>query len=151
MFQLKLFVMKQSFKKLNPWYVTGLCDGEATFTYSRTGLQSLVLYFALKLGEKDKSTLKEIQTFFGVGKIYLVKYFNLEKEKEKSGFYYRVTKLSELEKIIEHFDRYPLRTQKAKSYQVWREMVFLKKKNFRKPSSKELENLAQKLATVSRW
>ena len=100
MFQLKLFVMKQSFKKLNPWYVTGLCDGEATFTYSRTGLQSLVLYFALKLGEKDKSTLKEIQTFFGVGKIYLVKYFNLEKEKEKSGFYYRVTKLSELEKII---------------------------------------------------
>ena len=50
---------------------------ERRHLHSRTGLQSLVLYFALKLGEKDKSTLKEIQTFFGVGKIYPVKYSNL--------------------------------------------------------------------------
>lgn len=135
--------------KLNPWYITGLCDGEATFTYSRTGLQSFVLYFAIKLGEKDKTTLEEIQAFFRVGKIYPVKYSNPEKAKEKSGFYYRVTKLSELERIINHFDRYPLKTQKAKNYQVWREMVLLKKKNFRKPSSKKLEKLAQKLSVVN--
>lgn len=131
--------------KLNPWYVTGLCDAAASFTYSR-GSQSINLYFAIKLSKEDKKLLQGLQKFFfETGKIYNV----------NSSVYYRVTKLSELEKIVEHFDKYPLRGEKAKSYQIWREMVFLKKKNFRKPSHKQLNDLAKKLSALSprnqRW
>lgn len=129
--------------KLDPWYITGLCEGVASFTYSRTGLQSFVLYFAIKLKSQDKKILEGIQDFFGCGRIYSVKQNNGQLG---SDIYYRVTKISDLEKVVRHFDQYPLKTKKAKNYQLWREMVFLKKENFGKPSYKQLDDLVKKLS-----
>ncbi|HOK35190.1 MAG TPA: LAGLIDADG family homing endonuclease [Candidatus Pacearchaeota archaeon] len=139
--------MKHSFQKLDPWYVTGLCDGEASFTYSR-GSQSINLYFAIKVSNQDRKLLKDLQNFFSGGKIYNIN-SALKEKKNKPVSYYRISKLSELEKIITHFDKYPLQSQKEKSYQIWREIIFLKKKNFRKPNSEELEGLVQKLSRAN--
>jgi len=50
--------------------------------------------------------------------------------------------------VLEHFDRYPLRGLKARSYDIWRQMVVLKRE-FRKPRRDELESLAAQLSAAS--
>ena len=99
---------------LDPWYITGFADGEAAFTYSRAG-GSFGIYFSIKQREDNRQIVEEIHNFFnGIGQIYRGKE---SKSSPKSGFtkpyaYYRVTKSAELQKIVEHFDKYPLQSQK---------------------------------------
>lgn len=136
---------------LEPWYVTGFCDGEASFTYSRTGSSGVNLYFCIRLRDDDRRIIERIRDFFGVGKIYAVK---PRLPGPRSGFtkasaYYRVNRISELAKIIQHFDKYPPSSKKARAYQIWREMVLLKKRDFRKPKFIEIEKLALKLSVLN--
>ncbi|MDP3041999.1 MAG: LAGLIDADG family homing endonuclease [Candidatus Omnitrophota bacterium] len=137
---------------LDPWYVTGFADGEAAFTYSRAG-GSFGIYFAIKQREDNRQIVEEIHNFFGgVGYIYRGKESN---GAPKSGFskpyaYYRVTKSSELQKIVEHFDKYPLQSQKKhEAYQVWREMVIHKRDNYRNIDYNRLSELAGKLSILN--
>lgn len=135
---------------LDPHYVTGFTDGEGAFTYSRSGSQ-LALYYALKLTTTDEPILREIQTFFGgIGKIYDVKARapRADSGATKSAKYYRVSHREELAVIVDHFDRYPLRTGKRASYEIWRLMVLLKR-NFRQPDREMLDQLAAQLSARS--
>ena len=133
---------------LDPHWVTGFTDGEGTFTYSRSGRQ-MALYFALKLSAVDGPTLEEIQTYFGgIGRIYDVKSPRDNSGATKSAKYYRVSHRDELAVIVDHFDRYPLRTRKRDSYEIWRMMVLLKRK-FRAPDREQLDELATKLSSLS--
>lgn len=137
---------------LDPWYVTGFADGEATFTYSRAG-GSFGLYFSIKQREDNRQIVEEIHNFFNnVGQIY--------RGKESSGSpksgstkpyaYYRVTKSSELQIIVEHFDKFPLQSEKKfEAYKVWREMVVYKKENYRKIDYDHLSALAGKLSSLN--
>lgn len=134
---------------LTPWYVTGFCDGEAAFTYSRNG-KGLSLYFAIKANAGDRKLIEQIHDFFGIGKIYVVKprlpklYDGIMRE----AIYYRVTRIAHLEAIIKHFDKYPLFGKKLESYEVWRKM-FVLKKNLRKSDSAELQKLALALSGLA--
>ena len=134
---------------LIPWYVTGFCDGESTFTYSRSG-KNLSLYFAIKLNFEDRHLLYKIKDFFGVGKMYVGKPMPPGKYSghTRTYFYYRVSKISELSKVIEHFIQYPLVGKKALSFSVWKEMVSLKTA-YRKPNRDELDRLAHKLSALT--
>jgi hypothetical protein len=137
---------------LNPWYVTGFADGEAAFTYSRAG-GSFGIYFSIKQREDNRQLVEEIYHFFGsIGQIY--------KGKEspgvpKSGFskpyaYFRINKNAELQKIVEHFDKYPLQSKKKhEAYQVWREMVIYKRDNYRNINYDFLSSLAVKLSNLN--
>lgn len=137
---------------LDPWYVTGFADGEAAFTYSRAG-GSFGLYFSVKQREDNRQIVEEIHNFFNnVGQIY--------RGKESSGApkngstkpyaYYRVTKSSELQIIVEHFDKFPLQSEKKfGAYKVWREMVVYKKENYRKINYDHLSALAGKLSSLN--
>lgn len=136
---------------MNPWYVTGFADGEAVFTYSKTAT-SFCLYFSIKQRESSRQIVEEIQKFFNVGRIY--------KEKDPGSSsknsttqpyaYYRVTKISELEVIVGHFDKFPLRSQKKlEVYGVWRDMVMHKKNNYRRASYDYLSALAQRLSSLN--
>lgn len=135
---------------LDPQYVTGFADGEGTFTYSRSGRQ-MALYFAIKLTAADEPTLLQVQDYFGgIGRIYDVKARAPRPGSgaTKSAKYYRVSHRDELVVIVDHFDRYPLRTKKREGYEIWRTMVLLKRK-FRDPDRELLDNLAAKLSSLS--
>jgi len=137
---------------LDPWYVTGFADGEAAFTYSRAG-GSFGLYFSVKQREDNRQIVEEIHNFFNnAGQIY--------RGKESSGAhksgstkpyaYYRVTKSSELQIIVEHFDKFPLQSEKKfEAYKIWREMVVYKKENYRKINYDHLSALAGKLSSLN--
>jgi hypothetical protein len=137
---------------LNPWYVTGFCDGEATFTYSRA-VSNFGLYFAVKQREDNRQIVDDIHAFFNyVGSIYRQKE---SKGAPKAGIskpavYYRVTKINELQRIVEHFDQFPLQSKKKKeAYDTWREMVIYKKDNYKKADYDKLRFLADKLSSLN--
>jgi len=137
---------------LNHWYVTGLCDGEAAFTYSRAS-KSFALYFAIRQKQENKQIIENIREYFKyIGTIY---YGKESKIGSKTGFsqpsvYYRVTKITELERIVEHFDKYPLQSEKKRqAYDAWREMVKYKLENFRDIDYSKLVVLAEKLSNLN--
>jgi hypothetical protein len=140
-----------SWEALDPWFVTGFVDGEGAFTYSRSGRQ-IALYFAVKLTAADRPILEELQSYFGgAGRIYSV--LPRAAPTPRSGFskaasYYRVTRRDELPRIVDHFDRFPLRTTKRVQYEIWRRMVALKQE-FRSSDREALAELALELSAAS--
>jgi len=137
-------------QRLDPWYVTGFVEGEGAFTFSRSGKQ-MAMYFAIKLTGADKAILEDIRTFFGVGAIYRVVARAAPTPASghtKEAAYFRVSRRDDLERVLEHFDSYPLRGIKARSYDIWRQMVVLKRE-FRKPQREQLEQLAAELSAAS--
>ncbi len=137
---------------LTPWYITGFCDGEAAFTYSRAG-GTFGIYFGIKQTENNRQLVEEIQGYFGyVGNIYTQKAVAPSKNSgyTKQAAYYRVTRIEELKRIVEHFDQYPLQSKKKnEAYQVWREMVMHKLLNYKKIDYDKLRVLAEKLSSLN--
>jgi hypothetical protein len=99
---------------LDPWYVTGLTEGEGCFCISlairaklRTGLE-VRPSFSLSLNEKDLELLEDLQAFFGCGWI--------RRSKGDRTFKYEVRSIGDLiDVILPHFERFPSRGYKAKS------------------------------------
>jgi len=105
---------------LNPYYVTGFTDAEGSFLINvqpRPGLKlgySISLSFKLKLHSKDTELLERICNFFNVGKIYTRKDGYIE---------YIVNSMKDMEVIINHFNNYPLISQKLYDYKIFK-LVF---------------------------
>ena len=99
---------------LDPWFVTGLAEGEGCFCVSlairaklRAGLE-VRPSFSLSLNEKDLGLLEDLQAFFGRGWI--------RESKGDRTFKYGVRSIGELTGVIlPHFERFPLRGYKARS------------------------------------
>jgi hypothetical protein len=105
---------------LNPYFVTGFTDAEGCFLINiqkRSDLilgYSISLSFKIKLHLKDKELLENISNFFNVGKVYL----------RKDGYVdYIVNSMKDIEVIINHFNNYPLITQKLSDYKLFK-LVF---------------------------
>lgn len=120
--------MTTGLHRLNPWFVTGFCDGESAFTYSRNGSRGLELYFSIKLSKEDAPLLAELKAFFGVGSIYEVKARAPRAFSGRTGtaLLYRVSRPNELARVIAHFDVFPLVGRKAEAYRLWKEMYRVK-------------------------
>jgi hypothetical protein len=138
--------------ELDPWYVTGFCEGEAAFTYSRAG-GSFAVAFSIKLREDNKKLLEEIWEYFEyVGKIY---YCKPAEPRERSGATkasacYRVTMAEELAIIASHFDKYPLHGEKKRqAFEIWKKMVTHKLENYRNINYDVLRKLAQELSSLN--
>lgn len=98
----------------------------------------MAVYFALKLTRSDRPILEGIREFFGgIGRIYDVN--------ANASSIYRVTRVAELVLVVKHFDAYPLQTHKRGVYEVWRDMVELKR-DFRAANHAKLEALALELS-----
>jgi hypothetical protein len=101
---------------LDPWYVTGLTDGEGCFCVSlskrprmRLGLE-VRPSFALSLSERDRSVLEDLQTFFGCGSI--------RHSRSDRTFKFESRSVDELvEHVVPHFESYPLVGAKARSFE----------------------------------
>ena len=77
----------------------------------QTGWQ-VQLYFTITLHEKDKKLLELIKTVLGVGKI---------NKQEENMFRFRVSSRSDLKVILNHFDKYPMITQKQVDYLLFKQ------------------------------
>jgi hypothetical protein len=95
---------------LNAWFITGFSDAESCFSINilkndnyKTGWRVKPV-FSIGLHIKDKELLYLIQQTLGTGLVHI---FN-----NKSEAVYSVESFKELEKIITHFNNYPLVTAK---------------------------------------
>lgn len=109
-----------AYNSLNPFFVTGFCDGEACFLISirknskyKSGWRVETI-FQINVHKKDKALLEKLQSYFGVGNIY---------DKKAEYVQYSVNSIKDLKVILNHFDRYPLITQKHADYLLFRDAV----------------------------
>ena len=103
---------------LDPWFVTGLAEGEGCFCVSfavrpklRLGLE-VRPSFALSLNERDRELLEDLKAFFGCGWI--------RESRGDRTFKYEARSTSELlDHVVPHFERYPLHGNKAMSFEAF--------------------------------
>ena len=97
------------------WYITGFVDGEGCFSVSfnkrakmKTGIE-VRPSFSIGQNKRSLSVLKDIQDYFGCGAIRFSKHDQTYK--------YEVRSVGDLRtKVLPHFKKYPLRTQKLDDY-----------------------------------
>lgn len=113
---------------LDPWYVTGLSEGEGCFSVSFNLRERLKVKietkpsFSISLDKGDLSLLKSIREYFDCGGIRFSRSDRVYK--------YEVRSLPELlERIIPHFEKYPLQGRKIKDFELFREICFMMKAN----------------------
>jgi hypothetical protein len=107
--------------RLDPWFVTGLAEGEGCFCVSiairpkmKVGLEARPS-FSLSLNERDRDLLGELQAFFECGWI--------RESRSDRTFKYEVRSVPELtDRIVPHFEAYPLRGAKRHSFRGFAEV-----------------------------
>lgn len=102
---------------INPWWVTGFIDGEGSFIISLFKNKGIVgwevkLIFQVELHKNDIKLTEDVKNFFETGKIY---------EKREQSAQFRIESQKKLLRIIDHFDKFPLRTQKHADYKLFKE------------------------------
>jgi len=125
---------------LDPWYVTGLCDGEAAFTFSRSG-NVFALYFSICQRNDNREIIEKVQRYFkGIGTIYT---------RKEQNAYFRVCRQEELMGVIDHFDKFPLQGKKQGVYRLWREMALEKMRYSINCKCEEFTIFAEKIALLN--
>src|SRR5919198_3335831 len=102
--------------RLDPWFVTGLTDGEGCFCVSfairprlKVGLEARPS-FSLSLNERDRALLGDLQAFFECGWI--------RESRSDRTFKYEVRSVAELiDRIVPHFEAHPLCGAKRRSFE----------------------------------
>jgi hypothetical protein len=108
---------------LNPYFLTGFVDGEGCFSILigkspqyKTGWKVQAV-FEISLHKKDLAILEFIKFYFGgLG--------NITKH-GKDKIHLRVTSKADLSTIIDHFNKYPLLTQKKADFLLFKKAVDL--------------------------
>jgi hypothetical protein len=120
-----LQVENTTIQQINPYFITGFCDGECYFTisvYKSDKMKNgffVKLTFGIGLHNKDKSLLEAIQySLGGIG--YISKL-------GKDAMQFRVSSVKDLEVIMTHFDNFPLITQKFSDYLLFKQALLLVK------------------------
>ena len=112
--------------KLDPWFVTGFCDGEASFSvfiYKDKRIKGRVVWsvkpsFQISLHSRDMNLLLQLQEFFTCGSIV-----SKNNRSEKS---FRVNSIHDLKiYIIPHFLNFPLLTQKSADFELFKQIIDL--------------------------
>jgi len=144
-------IQENSGNKLDPWFVTGFCEGEAAFTYSR-GKESLGAYFSVRQRYDNYHIINKLQDFFGgIGKIYYADGHEPSKFSghTKPSLFFRVTRVEELLKIVEHFEKFPLQGKKQEAFRAWKKLVDYKADYFRRPDRNILEELRLQVSVLN--
>jgi hypothetical protein len=102
---------------LNPWFITGFTDAEGCFTIKIQRNEELKTkwrvrpVFSITLHIKDLSLLEAIKNTLGVG--------NISKSNKVAIF--SVDSIKDTSVLLNHFDRYPLITQKLSDYLIFKQ------------------------------
>jgi len=100
---------------LNPWFVTGLIDGEGCFSVSftlrkrlRVGIETRPS-FSISLNQRDLNLLKQICAYFKCG--------GIRYSRSDRTYKFEVRSISDItEKIIPHFEKFPLHGAKQADF-----------------------------------
>ena len=130
-------------KKLNPYYVTGLVDGEGSFyvgilprSHNYVGWEARPS-FSLSQNEENKELVFKLKDFFRCGTI--------RPSKKDRMIKYEVRSFKDLsQKIIPHFDKYQLAGEKKKDYEVFKKAIKIisKEKHLEKSGLIKITRLA---------
>ncbi|PIR74658.1 MAG: endonuclease [Candidatus Magasanikbacteria bacterium CG10_big_fil_rev_8_21_14_0_10_47_10] len=109
-------------------YITGFVDGEGSFLVSFSKREKLSVgievrpSFSISQHERNKDILFQLQKYFGCG--------GIRYSKRDQNYRYEVRSLKDLlEKIVPHFDVYPLQTSKQRDFEMFKNVCFLMKAN----------------------
>ena len=104
--------------EINPWVLTGFADAESCFSIKIQANAKLKTkwrvrpVFSITLHIKDLALLESIKNYLGVG--------NISKSGKKA-VTFGVDSIKEIPRIINHFDQYPLITQKLSDYLIFKQ------------------------------
>lgn len=142
-------------EKLNANYIVGLVDGEGSFTVYVKNPDSKKLVrrrtkveprFYLKLIEKDKKILYELQKFFGCGNVY---FQSDKRENHQDCYRYEVSNRNDLKKIIiPFFKRNSLKLRSKKGdFEIFCRILrmILNKEHLKESGLREIYKLKQKM------
>ena len=136
---------------LDPYYVSGFADGEASFSVTVSPRSSISTgwevrpSFSISQNKTSRDVLFKIKDFFGCGSI--------RPSKKDNTYKYEVRSLKELEeRIIPHFEKYPLHTAKKKDFLIFKEIIHLMRKgqHLSKKGLKDIFFLLERLNPSSR-
>lgn len=120
----RFYTTESKDSSLPSYWVTGFTDGEGCFSLKVSNSSStrsgynVTPEFKIELHNRDILLLRKIHTFFGVGTI------NEYIDRNKAS--YSVQSAKDIaKKIIPHFDKYPLFTQKKADYILFKEAINL--------------------------
>ncbi len=113
---------------LDPWYITGLVEGEGCFSVSfnlrvklKVGIETRPS-FSVSLNRRDLDLLKRLREYFSCGGIRFSRSDNTYK--------FEVRDINDLtQKVIPHFEAYPLQGAKAQDFEKFRKICKMVKAN----------------------
>ena len=118
-------ILKKSIRTkatIDPWFITGLVEAEGCFILGffksnnyKMGYQIQAI-FKTTIHKKDFNLLCQIKDYLAVGKIT---------KHGETTLQYTVKSLKDLDKIISHFDQYPLYSQKWADYKLFKDAITL--------------------------
>lgn len=118
----KLSTFKHTYK--NPWVITGLIDSEGSFSIiidknkTRKLGSRVQTKFQLDVHIKDLNLLRQLQEYLdGIGSIHI--------SRDKNRVNFSVNSKKDLMKLINHLEKYPLQTQKAADFFLFKQAVEL--------------------------
>jgi hypothetical protein len=105
--------------RIDPSFFSGFADAEGSFVLSITKSKIVKSGWVIKprfqihLHKKDLFILKAIKNYLGVGEIYV--------KATTSSVEYRVFSVKELKVVLDHFDKFPLLSQKYADYFLFKQ------------------------------
>lgn len=107
---------------IDPNFLTGFTDAEGSFVLSITKSDELKSgwvikpRFSISLHKKDIFVLEAIKNYLGAGNIH---------KQDTDSIQYRVSSIKDLQLVIDHFDKYPLISQKFADYSLFKQAYLL--------------------------
>ena len=103
---------------LDPWFVTGLVEGEGCFTVSFSFRRKLKVgietrpSFSVSLNQRDLELLKQLHAYFDCG--------GIRYSRSDRTYKYESRSISDLtRRIVPHFERYPLVGSKGRDFSIF--------------------------------
>ena len=114
--------------KLEGWYVTGVVEGEGSFSVSfnlrrkfSVGIETRPS-FSLSLHRRDFQLIKELRDFFGCG--------GIRYSKSDGTYKFEVRSIKDIrEKIIPHFKKFPLQGEKRRDFEIFEKICEMVSQN----------------------
>lgn len=138
-------------KSLNPWYVTGLIEGEGCFCINiskhktkKTGFDARLM-FEVEMIIDDKPLLEKLQKHFKCGHIYVLNY---ERYGWRPHVKYAVKSYKDIrDKVIPFFKKYELRGKKKKDFDYFCQAIsiFETKDHLKIDGVKKLREIQSKM------